>query len=91
MNLFQGARMASVLALAAAFASAQTLGVNHYGFGAGDAQMLGQLSPSPVPLRMTFYWHKVADTPDYYDSQVAAATEAGVPILGILAYSSLNE
>jgi hypothetical protein len=91
MNLFQGARMAGVLALAAAITSAQTLGVNHYGFGAGDAQMLGQLSPSPVPLRMTFYWHKVADAPDYYDSQVAAATEAGVPILGILAYSSLNE
>lgn len=85
MNLLLG-----VLAMAA-LAGAQTLGVNHYGFGAGDAQMLGQLSPSPVPLRMTFYWHNLAVAPDYYDPQVAAATEAGVPLLGILGYSSRNE
>jgi hypothetical protein len=91
MDTFQGARTAGVLLFVAALAGAQTLGVNHYGFGDGDAQMLAQLSPSPVPLRMTFYWHNVAVTPDYYDPQVAAATHAGVPILGILAYSSLNE
>jgi hypothetical protein len=89
MNIFQGAPMLGVLA--AALAGAQTLGVNHYGFGAGDAQMLRQLSPSPVPLRLTFYWHDLAVNPDYYDSQVAAATQAGVPILGILGYSSLSE
>jgi hypothetical protein len=83
--------MAGVLTLAAGLAGAQTLGVNHYGFTAGDPQMLQQLSPSPVPVRMTFYWHNVAVTPDYYDPQVAAATQAGVPILGILGYSSLNE
>jgi hypothetical protein len=83
--------MAGVLALASSLAGAQTLGVNHYGFGAGDPQMLQQLSPSPVPVRMTFYWHNIAVTPDYYDPQVAAATQAGVPILGILGYSSLNE
>jgi hypothetical protein len=83
--------MAGVLALAARLAGAQTLGVNHYGFVAGDPQMLQQLSPSPVPVRMTFYWHNVAVAPDYYDPQVAAATQAGVPILGILGYSSLNE
>ena len=89
-----GARATGVLSLAAALAglaSTQTLGVNHYGFAAGDAQMLQQLSPSPVPLRMTFYWHNVAVTPGYYDPQVAAATAAGIPILGILAYSSSNE
>ena len=89
MNIFQGAPLLGVLA--AALAGAQTLGVNHYGFGAGDAQMLRQLSPSPVPLRMTFYWHDLAKNPDYYDSQVTAATQAGVPILGILGYSSLSE
>lgn len=83
--------MTGVLVLAAGLAGAQTLGVNHYGFGAGDQQMLQQLSPAPVPVRMTFYWHNVAVTPDYYDPQVAAATQAGVPILGILGYSSLNE
>ncbi len=87
--------MAGVLALAASLAGAQTLGVNHYGFGAGDAQMLEQLNRSPVPVRMTFYWHNIAVTPavtpDYYDPQVATATKAGVPILGILGYSSLNE
>ncbi|MGD0296313.1 MAG: glycosyl hydrolase [Bryobacteraceae bacterium] len=89
MKIFQGAPILGVLA--AALAGAQTLGVNHYGFGAGDAQMLGQLSPSPVPVRMTFYWHDLAVTPDFYDSQVAAAAQAGVPLLGILGYSSLSE
>ncbi len=72
-------------------AGAQTLGVNHYGFGAHDAHFLAQLSPSPVPLRMTFYWHNVAVTPDFYDPQVAAATHAGVPLLGILGYSARSE
>src|SRR5271170_652864 len=91
MNTFQGAPTAGVLLLVVALAGAQTLGVNHYGFVPQDAQTLAQLSPSPVPLRMTFYWNNVAVGPDYYDPQVAAATEAGVPILGILAYSSLNE
>ncbi len=80
-----------MLALATAIAGAQTLGVNHYGFEAGDTQLLAQLKPSPVPVRMTFYWHNIAVAPDYYDPQVAAATEAGVPILGILGYSALNE
>jgi hypothetical protein len=91
MNTFQGARAVGVFALTAALVSAQTLGVNHYGFAASDAQLLQQLSPSPVPLRMTFYWHNVSHAPDYYDPQVAAATAAGVPILGILGYSSWNE
>jgi hypothetical protein len=40
---------------------------------------------------MTFYWHNVASAPNYYDPQVAAATQAGVPILGILGYSSMDE
>lgn len=64
------------------------LGINHSGFVDADAQLFRQLSPSPVPLRLTFYWHNVAQSADYYDSQVAAATRAGVPILGILGYSS---
>ena len=84
-----------VFALTAGLAGAQVLGVNHYGFGPDDPQMLRQLSPSSwapmVPLRMTFYWHNVAVTPDYYDTQVAAAAQAGVPLLGILGYSSLEE
>jgi hypothetical protein len=90
-NIFKGARAVGVFALTAALVSAQTLGVNHYGFAASDAQLLQQLSPSPVPLRMTFYWHNVSHAPNYYDPQVAAATAAGVPILGILGYSSWNE
>jgi hypothetical protein len=91
VNTFHRARTIGVLALAAGLAGAQTLGVNHYGFTAGDPQMLQQLSPAPVPVRMTFYWHNVAVTPDYYDPQVAAATQVGVPILGILGYSSMDE
>ncbi len=91
MTNFQGARAVGVFALTAALACAQTLGVNNYGFTPADAQLLEQLSPSPVPLRMTFYWHNVSHAPDYYDPQVAAATAAGVPILGILGYSSWNE
>jgi Glycosyl hydrolase catalytic core len=90
-NTLQGARAVGVFALTAALVSAQTLGVNNYGFAASDAQLLQQLSPSPVPLRMTFYWHNVSHAPNYYDPQVAAATAAGVPILGILGYSSWNE
>jgi hypothetical protein len=88
MNLLQRALAASVFAWAA---NAQTLGVNHYGFGDGDTQLLSELSPVPVPLRMTFYWHDVAGAADYYDPQVAAATQAGVPILGILGYSAMDE
>jgi len=91
MNTFEGARAVGVFALAAALACAQTLGVNNYGFAASDAHLLEQLNPSPVPLRMTFYWHNVSHAPDYYDPQVAAATAAGVPILGILGYSAWNE
>jgi hypothetical protein len=53
--------------------------------------MLAQLSPNVVPLRMTFYWHRVAAAPDYYDPQVAAAASAGVPILGILGYSAFDQ
>jgi hypothetical protein len=44
-----------MLALATPLAGAQTLGVNHYGFEAGDTQLLAQLKPSPAPVRMTFY------------------------------------
>ncbi len=91
MKYYPRAYTAGVLALAAGLANAQTMGVNHYGFGDGDLDSLRQLSLSPVPLRMTFYWHNVAATPNYYDPQVAAATEAGVPILGVLGYSSMNE
>jgi hypothetical protein len=83
--------MLGVFAFATAMAGAQTLGVNHYGFDRSDAQMLGQLSASPIPVRMTFYWNNVAGAQDYYDPQVAAATEAGVPVLGILGYSAPNE
>lgn len=81
-------------ALAAAtvcLAGAQTLGINHYGFGPGTPAMLGQLSPATVPVRMTFYWHNIATAPDYYDAQVGAATQAGVPLLGILGYSARDE
>lgn len=53
--------------------------------------MLEQLSTATVPVRMTFYWHNVAVAPDYYDPQVDAATRAGVPLLGILGYSSLEQ
>ncbi len=93
-NTFHGAHLLGVWTLATALACplvAQTLGVNHYGFGDYVPGMLAQLSPSPVPVRMTFYWHKVAGAPDYYDSEVAAATHSGIPLLGILAYSSRAE
>ena len=50
MNTFRGARAVGVFALAAALACAQTLGVNNYGFASADAQLLPQISPSPVPL-----------------------------------------
>lgn len=68
-------------------AHAAVWGVNHYGFAQSDEALLRQLSSSPLPVRMTFYWHDVAESPDYYDQAVAAATQAGVPILGILGYS----
>lgn len=82
------------LALAAAtvcLAGAQTLGVNHYGFSPDTPAMLGQLSRATVPVRMTFYWHNIARAPGYYDAQVAAAAQAGVPLLGILGYSARDE
>ena len=83
--------LAGAIGVATSSAQLGALGVNHYGFVDGDAEMLAQLSQTPVPLRITFYWHRVAAAVNYYDPQVAAATRAGVPILGILAYSSLNE
>lgn len=91
MIFFHRALAIGVFALATGTAAAETLGVNHYGFANGDAALLGRLGPSPVPVRMTFYWHCVATAADYYDPQVAAATKAGVPILGILGYSSRDE
>lgn len=91
INTLSGARTGSVFALAAALVCAQTIGVNNYGFTAADAPLLQQLSPAPVPLRMTFYWHNIAHALDYYDPQVAAATDGNVPILGILGYSAWNE
>ncbi|HYL38592.1 MAG TPA: glycosyl hydrolase [Bryobacteraceae bacterium] len=73
-------------------AGAATIGINHYEFDpAQDGPLLSQLSPAPVPLRMTFYRHDVAGAEDYFDSQVAAATEAGVPILGVLGYSTPSD
>src|SRR5579871_286830 len=95
MTLPQRAIAASVSALAVAIMGlpvrSQVLGVNHYGFADGTPQMLRQLSPATVPVRMTFYWHRVAQTPDYYDPQVAAAASAAVPLLGILGYSAPDQ
>jgi hypothetical protein len=73
-------------------AGGATIGVNHFEFDqTRDVPLLKQLNQSPVPLRMTFYWHALTGAADYYDSQVAEATAAGVSILGILGYSSLDE
>src|SRR5579864_3026935 len=81
-----------LLAATVHLAGGATIGINNFRFDpAQDLPLLGQLSASPIPLRMTFYWHDVESAPGYNDRQVAEATQAGVPILGVLGYSAPDQ
>jgi hypothetical protein len=70
-------------------------GVNHYTFDASSVSLLDQLDPgTPVPVRIEFDWQSIQPAPATWDfrasdQMVNVATQSGVPILGILAYSAV--
>ena len=69
-------------------------GVNHYEFDEPSVSLLRELDPArAVPVRVDFDWQSIQPTPETLDfsdtdQMVNDATAAGVPILGIVAYST---
>jgi hypothetical protein len=70
-------------------------GVNRYTLDVSGANLLSRLDPvTPVPVRMEFDWQSIQPAPatwtfDASDQMVNLATQAGVPMLGIIAYSAV--
>ena len=70
-------------------------GVNRHTLDASSLPLLKQLDPVlPVPVRMEFDWQSIQPAPTTWafsasDQMVNLATQAGVPILGIIAYSAV--
>jgi hypothetical protein len=69
--------------------------VNRHTLDASSLPLLKQLDPvMPVPVRMEFDWQAIQPTPTTWDfsasdQMVNLATQAGVPILGLIAYSAV--
>jgi len=70
-------------------------GVNRYTLDASGASLLSRLDPvTPVPVRIEFDWQSIQPGPATWafsasDQMVNLATQAGIPILGIIAYSAV--
>jgi hypothetical protein len=70
-----------------------SLGTNAVLYDAQDVDLIGSLgSPGKVSARVTYYWNDIEPTDGtwqfgVYDALVKRATDANIPLLGILAYS----
>ena len=73
------------------------LGTNAVLYDTQDADLIASLGgPGKVSARVTYYWSDIEPTEGnwqfaVYDDLVKRATDAGIPLLGILAYSMKRE